>query len=35
MGDANNILIDIPSGVAWGYADRREGGRAVGVSKAR
>jgi gamma-glutamyltranspeptidase/glutathione hydrolase len=31
MGDANNILIDIQSGVAWGYADRREGGRAVGV----
>jgi gamma-glutamyltranspeptidase / glutathione hydrolase len=35
IGDANNILIDIPSGVAWGYADRREGGKAVGVPKSR
>jgi gamma-glutamyltranspeptidase / glutathione hydrolase len=35
IGDANSILIDIPSGVAWGYADRREGGKAVGVPKSR
>jgi gamma-glutamyltranspeptidase/glutathione hydrolase len=31
IGDANNILIDARTGVAWGYADPREGGRAEGV----
>jgi gamma-glutamyltranspeptidase / glutathione hydrolase len=31
IGDANSILIDA-SGVAWGYADTREGGAAEGVS---
>ncbi|WP_438016746.1 gamma-glutamyltransferase [Sorangium sp. So ce315] len=31
IGDANNILVDV-AGVAWGYADTREGGTAEGVS---
>jgi gamma-glutamyltranspeptidase/glutathione hydrolase len=31
IGDANNILIDAKTGVAWGYADTREGGKAEGV----
>ncbi|WP_438006503.1 gamma-glutamyltransferase [Sorangium sp. So ce321] len=31
IGDANNILVDA-AGVAWGYADTREGGTAEGVS---
>ncbi|MGK4008549.1 gamma-glutamyltransferase [Sorangium sp. So ce1036] len=30
IGDANNILVD-EDGVAWGYADTREGGTAEGV----
>lgn len=33
IGDANNILIDSASGIAWGYADLREGGKAVGLPK--
>ena len=32
IGDANDILVDA-AGVAWGYADPREGGEAVGVAK--
>ncbi|WP_437957377.1 gamma-glutamyltransferase [Sorangium sp. So ce119] len=31
IGDANNLLVDA-AGVAWGYADTREGGTAEGVS---
>jgi gamma-glutamyltranspeptidase / glutathione hydrolase len=31
IGDANNILIDGATGTVWGYADRREGGKAVGL----
>jgi len=31
LGDANIILVDPKDGSAWGFADRREGGRAVGV----
>jgi gamma-glutamyltranspeptidase/glutathione hydrolase len=31
IGDANNLLVDA-AGVAWGYADTREGGKAEGVS---
>ncbi|WP_437604359.1 gamma-glutamyltransferase [Sorangium sp. So ce590] len=30
IGDANNILVDA-AGVAWGYADTREGGTTEGV----
>ncbi|AUX48150.1 gamma-glutamyltransferase [Sorangium cellulosum] len=33
IGDANNVLID-GGGVAWGYADTREGGTAEGVAAA-
>ena len=33
IGDTNNILVDA-AGVAWGFADTREGGEAVGVAKA-
>jgi gamma-glutamyltranspeptidase/glutathione hydrolase len=33
IGDANNILVDA-AGVAWGYADTREGGTAEGVDAA-
>ena len=33
LGDANNILIDIPTGVAYGFADPREGGKAAGLPK--
>jgi gamma-glutamyltranspeptidase / glutathione hydrolase len=32
IGDANDILIE-PDGTAWGCADTREGGKAVGVDK--
>jgi gamma-glutamyltranspeptidase/glutathione hydrolase len=32
IGDANDLLVDA-SGVAWGYADRREGGLCVGVNR--
>ena len=31
--DANNILVDVATGVAWGAADAREGGVAEGVDK--
>jgi gamma-glutamyltranspeptidase/glutathione hydrolase len=30
IGDANNILVD-SSGVAWGHADSREGGKTEGI----
>ena len=33
IGAANEILVDIPTGVAYGYADRREGGVALGPKK--
>lgn len=33
LGDANNILVDIASGVAWGAVDPREGGKAEGVDR--
>jgi gamma-glutamyltranspeptidase/glutathione hydrolase len=33
LGDANNILVDAATGVAWGFSDRREGGKAEGVDK--
>lgn len=33
LGDANCILVDVASGVAWGTADARGGGRAEGVAK--
>lgn len=32
IGDANSILVDVATGVAFGYADTREGGKAEGVS---
>jgi gamma-glutamyltranspeptidase/glutathione hydrolase len=32
IGDANNILVDVTTGVAFGYSDTREGGKAEGVS---
>ncbi len=32
IGDANDVLVDA-AGVAWGFADLREGGEAVGVAK--
>ena len=35
IGDANDILVDRDSGVAWGYADTREGGLAEGVGPRR
>jgi gamma-glutamyltranspeptidase/glutathione hydrolase len=31
IGDANDLLVDAETGIAYGYADRREGGRAEGV----
>ena len=31
LGDANSILIDVATGVAYGAADPREGGVAEGV----
>ncbi len=34
LGDANDILVDGATGVAWGAADPREGGLAEGVSRA-
>jgi gamma-glutamyltranspeptidase/glutathione hydrolase len=34
LGDANSILVDA-SGVAWGAADPREGGKAEGLTKAK
>jgi gamma-glutamyltranspeptidase/glutathione hydrolase len=33
LGDANSILVDVATGVAWGATDPREGGRAEGVAK--
>jgi gamma-glutamyltranspeptidase/glutathione hydrolase len=33
LGDANSILVDVATGVAWGAADPREGGVAEGVSR--
>jgi gamma-glutamyltranspeptidase/glutathione hydrolase len=33
IGHANSILIDPSTGVAWGAADPREGGKAVGVAR--
>jgi gamma-glutamyltranspeptidase / glutathione hydrolase len=32
IGDANDLLVDA-AGVAWGYADLREGGKAEGLEK--
>jgi gamma-glutamyltranspeptidase/glutathione hydrolase len=32
IGDANDILVDA-AGVAWGYADTREGGESAGVPR--
>lgn len=34
LGDANSILIDAQTGVAWGVADAREGGKAAGLPRA-
>jgi gamma-glutamyltranspeptidase / glutathione hydrolase len=34
IGDANDILVDPATGVAYGFADPREGGTAEGVSRA-
>ena len=34
LGDANSILVDVATGVAWGAADPREGGVAEGVNGA-
>jgi gamma-glutamyltranspeptidase/glutathione hydrolase len=33
IGDANNILIDIDTGVAYGFSDKRKGGLALGPEK--
>lgn len=33
IGDANDILVDVATGVAWGYADPREGGKAIGLDR--
>ena len=33
QGDANDILIDAASGVAYGFADPREGGTSEGIKK--
>jgi len=33
LGDAKVILVDEATGDAWGFADTREGGLALGVSK--
>jgi gamma-glutamyltranspeptidase/glutathione hydrolase len=33
LGDANSILVDVATGVAWGATDPREGGKAEGVAK--
>lgn len=30
LGDANGIVIDVDTGVAWGFADSRKGGLALG-----
>lgn len=35
IGDANDLVIDPSTGEAWGYADEREGGEAVGVANVR
>jgi gamma-glutamyltranspeptidase len=32
LGDVKAIVIDPRSGEAWGYADPREGGLALGVT---
>jgi gamma-glutamyltranspeptidase/glutathione hydrolase len=34
LGDAKGILID-ENGIAWGYADSREGGKAEGIAAAK
>lgn len=34
IGDANDILIDPATGIAYGFADPREGGSAEGVTRA-
>jgi gamma-glutamyltranspeptidase/glutathione hydrolase len=34
IGAANEILVDVATGAAYGYADRREGGVALGPKKA-
>jgi gamma-glutamyltranspeptidase/glutathione hydrolase len=33
LGDANDILVDVATGVAWGASDPREGGVAKGVDR--
>lgn len=33
QGDANDILVDAATGIAYGYADPREGGAAEGIQK--
>jgi len=33
LGDANDILVDVGTGVAWGAVDPREGGEAKGVDR--
>jgi gamma-glutamyltranspeptidase/glutathione hydrolase len=33
LGDANSILMEMATGVAWGVVDPREGGKAEGVDK--
>lgn len=35
LGDANGIMIDIDTGVAWGFADTRKGGLALGPTTVR
>jgi gamma-glutamyltranspeptidase len=30
LGDVNGIVVDPDSGVAWGFADSRKGGLALG-----
>ncbi len=30
VGDANGIMVDVATGVAWGFADTRKGGLALG-----
>jgi gamma-glutamyltranspeptidase/glutathione hydrolase len=31
IGDANDLIVDPETGAAWGFADPREGGEAVGI----
>jgi gamma-glutamyltranspeptidase/glutathione hydrolase len=33
IGAANEILVEVETGVAYGYADRREGGAALGLAR--